>query len=88
MAKPVIASAVTGCVDVVIDGKTGLLTKKGDANDLMERIRYYINESEERIQHGVAGRKHVEQHYDRDRVQEALINEYLKLLEAKEESSV
>ena len=88
MAKPVIASAVTGCVDVVIDGKTGLLTKKGDANDLMEKIRYYIKESEERIQHGVAGRKHVEQHYDRERVQEVLIKEYLKLVEAKEESSV
>ena len=88
MAKPVIASAVTGCVDVVLDGKTGLLTKKGDANDLIEKIRYYIKEPEERIQHGMAGRKHVEQHYDRDQVQEVLIMEYLKLLASKEQSSV
>lgn len=60
MGKPVIATDVPGCRDVVDDGVTGYLCKPQDDNDLAEKFELLINvSSQKRREMGLAGRKKV-----------------------------
>ena len=60
MQKPTIASNVTGCKEIIIDGKTGFLCKVKDAADLYEKMKEMINLSEnERQEMGKAGRENI-----------------------------
>lgn len=65
MEKPLIASDVTGCKEIVIDGVSGFLAKVKDSNDLTSKIEKFINLSpEEKISFGKAGRKHIVDNFD------------------------
>jgi glycosyltransferase involved in cell wall biosynthesis len=68
MEKPVVATRVTGCVDAVRDGHTGLLVppRRGDA--LAGALRVYLRDPARRTTDGVAARAHVEQHFARERI--------------------
>lgn len=61
MGRPLIATDVTGCRDVVDDGTTGLLCRAKDANalaDAMERL--IMMTPGQRVKMGTAGRRKVE----------------------------
>lgn len=65
MAKPVIATDVPGCRNVVEDGLTGFLCRMRDAGDLAEKMERVIGMSrEERAAMGRAGRAKMEREYD------------------------
>jgi glycosyltransferase involved in cell wall biosynthesis len=55
---PVVGSNVSGIKDSVIDGKTGLLFKQGDSNDLANKIKKIIENKELREKMSVEARKH------------------------------
>lgn len=60
MAKPVIATNVVGCRDLVVDGKTGLLCEVKNATALAEAITSFLRLSDqERQAMGEAGRDRV-----------------------------
>ena len=61
---PVVASAVGGVPEVVVDGKTGFLVPLGDAPALAEAILRLLHDPELRRIMGLAGRKHAEAHFD------------------------
>jgi glycosyltransferase involved in cell wall biosynthesis len=61
MARPVIASAIGGMTDVVVDGETGLFVPPGDALALAGAMAYLVREPALRAQMGQAGQRHARQ---------------------------
>ena len=65
MEKPLIATDVPGCREIVVDGVTGFLVESKNSIDLADKIRKFIALSkEERKNLGKAGRKHVIEKFD------------------------
>jgi glycosyltransferase involved in cell wall biosynthesis len=59
VGRPVVASAVGGLPDVVVDGVTGILVRAGDAQPLREGIRQLLADPARRDRMGEAGRERV-----------------------------
>lgn len=81
MELPVVASRVTGCVDAVEDGVTGILVPPGDSVALANAILRYLDNADLRDQHGRAARKRVLDKFKPKQVWDALVAEYDTLLE-------
>lgn len=65
MAKPLIATDVAGCRQVVVDGKNGFLCKVKDEVSLFEAVKkMYILDKEELQKMGLNGREYIEKNYD------------------------
>lgn len=56
MAKPAVATRVTGCVDAVVDGVTGTLVPPGNASAIAEALDKYLVSPWLRSAHGRAAR--------------------------------
>jgi glycosyltransferase involved in cell wall biosynthesis len=55
--KPVVASAIGGIPDIVLDGESGLLVKPNDASALREALRTLLLDPDRRAQMGKIGQK-------------------------------
>lgn len=67
--RPVITSRVAGCMESVINGKTGYIFEKKNVNDLYRVMRKFIFLSyEKKKEMGVEGRKYIEKVFDRKKV--------------------
>lgn len=64
MEKAVIASDVDALAEIVIDGETGLLFKKGDSQSLAQSLRRMVNDPELQARVASSGRKWVENERD------------------------
>lgn len=83
--RPVIASDVPGCREIVDDKKSGFLCKRKDASSLIEAFEKFIALSrEERKNMGMVARKKMENEFDRKYVVEAYIEEILRIRDAYE----
>lgn len=82
METPVIASRATGCVDVVIPNSTGLLYQKGSIPELVEKMKFYIENPVVRSEHGSIARKMVLKNFNRDNVQKLMYQKYKSLIDA------
>jgi starch synthase len=60
---PVVASAVGGILEVVEDGKTGILVPPGRPDDLATALRRVLENPELGRRMGLAGRKRIEDHF-------------------------
>ncbi|MGV8864880.1 MAG: glycosyltransferase family 4 protein [Pseudomonas sp.] len=54
---PVVASRIGGISELVDNGNTGWLFEPGNAQELAERLRYYIDQPQQVAIHGKAGRE-------------------------------
>jgi glycosyltransferase involved in cell wall biosynthesis len=72
MALPVVATRVTGCVDVVRDGETGLLVSARDGAALAQAISRYVADPALRLRHGAAARALVSERFAQPRIWGAL----------------
>lgn len=61
--RPMVATAVDGTPDVVLDGKTGLTVPPGDSNRMAEAICRLLGDEELRRSLAAAGRQHVLQSF-------------------------
>jgi glycosyltransferase involved in cell wall biosynthesis len=78
MARPLIATDVTGCRDIVEDGVTGLLCKVQSGADLAEKMRTMMNLSaSEREEMGKKGREKMIREFDK----KIVIQMYLQAIE-------
>ena len=77
---PVVASAVGGIPEVVVDGETGLLVPPNDAAALAVAIRRLLAEPELRRRLGEAGRRRAEAEFDLPRFREQHLALYDRLL--------
>jgi len=81
--KPVVGAAATGIVDVVVDGKTGLLFPVGDVPALTEALARLITDKTLATKLGLAGQENVKEKFRPERVWEALYQECLAQLQFK-----
>ncbi len=80
MGLPVVATRVTGCVDAVLDGRTGTLVPAGDPVRLRKALRTYLDDPGLGVKHGRAGRERVLAEFPREVVWENFLQEYRRLL--------
>jgi glycosyltransferase involved in cell wall biosynthesis len=84
MEKPLIATDVPGCRDIVIDGKSGYLCEAQSAAALAQRMVDMIKLSdEERLAMGKAGRAFVVSTFDRKIVIEAYVTALASVLDGR-----
>ena len=76
MGLPVVASKVTGCVDAVVDGETGLLVPPHDADALAIALQRYASSATLRREHGALARQRVLREFSRELVWENLLDAY------------
>lgn len=80
--RPVIAAAVGGLPEVVLDKETGLLIPPEDINELASAMEYMLDHPEERRRMGEAGRAFVLKHYDWQENVTEMERVYRRVLEA------
>jgi len=74
MGKPIIATNVEGCKDVVDDGVNGYLCNVRDANDLSKKMKIMINIASKDVEiMGLMGRQKMEREFD----EKIVINKYI-----------
>lgn len=78
-ARPVLASAVEGCLDTFEDGVSGISFAPRDAESLKRAVEAFLAlPYEKKLEMGQRGREYVEKRFDRNQV----VNAYLEELEA------
>lgn len=60
--KPIVASDAGGIRDAIIDGKTGLIARDRDVDDIADKIIQLLDNRELRWQMGEAGREYAKEH--------------------------
>jgi glycosyltransferase involved in cell wall biosynthesis len=75
-ARPVVASAVGGLLDLVADGETGIHVPPGDVDALRSALRRLLEDSELRTRMGEAGRERVRERFSWAAVTDATIAAY------------
>lgn len=83
MRIPVVASRVPGCIEGVIEEKTGALVPAYDSEALAAAIKIYIENADLRKLHGHAGRERVLRDFRPEDMSEAIYQEYIRLLAEK-----
>jgi glycosyltransferase involved in cell wall biosynthesis len=84
MELPVVATRIPGCVDAVQDGVTGTLVPVRSGPALAEACRRYLWEPDLRREHGRAGRQRVLREFRPEVIWEAMFQEYVRLLRARD----
>jgi glycosyltransferase involved in cell wall biosynthesis len=80
---PVVATAVGGTLDVVVEGVNGFLVPPRDPNALAQAITRLLDDPDLRQRMGQAGRERVLQHFSVEQMVERTQNLYEQLLDAK-----
>lgn len=75
---PVVATAIGGLGDIVVDGKTGFLVSAGDIEGFGQRVRTLVDSPVLREQMGIEARAHAERLFDGKRNAERTINVLLQ----------
>jgi glycosyltransferase involved in cell wall biosynthesis len=76
----VVACAVGGVPDVVVDGETGVLVQRDDAVALRDAIARLLGAPQERRRLGAGARRHVERRFDTARLVAEHLALYTRLL--------
>lgn len=81
LGLPVITSNAYGVVDASIENVTGLRCGVNDPEGLFRAMKRYYNNAEMRKQHGMAGRKRVEEKFKNERLTQAWLDIYKEILD-------
>ena len=83
---PVVASNVGSVWELVQDRVSGFVVRKGDADDLADKLLYLVLHPEIRAEMGRAGRAHIKAHYDINVLNDRLVDLYGRLLSNRNSS--
>ena len=83
MKKPVVATNVGGIPELMKDNETGFLVKKGNAEEMIEKLSLLINDKEKREEMGNAGRKFVEENFSWDKITKEFVKDLENLMHKK-----
>jgi glycosyltransferase involved in cell wall biosynthesis len=78
--RPVVASAVGGLLDLVVDGETGVLVPPGDVPALRAALERLLGDEELRAGMGAAARERIRERFSWERVTDATIELYDEVL--------
>ena len=81
--RPIVASDVPGCREVVCHGETGLLTRVKDPRSVAEALETLIKDKDLRRRMGQRGRKWVELRFDQKVINEQTLRVYNDALQVK-----
>jgi glycosyltransferase involved in cell wall biosynthesis len=81
--KPVVASAVGGLKDLVVDGETGLLVPPRDIAALRSALEQLLADGDLRRRLGAAGRERIREHFSWERFARETIRVYEDALSSK-----
>lgn len=84
LGLPVAASRTGGLQDIVLDGRTGILARPGDARDLAAALDIMLNDAKRARALGEAGRQHARAHFAIDTVLESIDKIYQKVADHSE----
>lgn len=87
MGLPVVCTTHNGFPEGVRDGESALMVPERDVDALAERLDYLIAHPELWPAMGLAGRQHVEAHFDRDKLNDRLVQIYERLLSGQPQDS-
>lgn len=77
--RPLITTNIHGCLEAVVENKSGFLVERKNADDLYKKMKEFTELSYgERKAMGLASRKHMEEIFDKKIVVENTIKELLK----------
>ncbi len=79
MRLPSVATRITGVVDAVVEGQTGLLVPAREAHALAEALQSLITSPAERQRMGQLARERAMREFDADVVNRMLVDEYYRL---------
>ena len=83
MGRPILATDVTGCREIVEDGVNGYLCKARNASDLAEKMKDMIKLSlHERREMGLKGREKIEREFDEQIIVQKIVNRIQSVLNA------
>jgi glycosyltransferase involved in cell wall biosynthesis len=85
---PIVACAVGGVPDVVVDGETGMLAARDDAAAFGRALHALLAAPDERRRLGTAARRHVEQWFDTTRLVAAHHSLYTSVLRERPEAAL
>lgn len=74
--KAIVATDVPGCRNVVVHGKTGLLSKVKDSVDLANQLERVLNDKILRLHLGSSARTYVEEHFERNKILSQILQIY------------
>jgi glycosyltransferase involved in cell wall biosynthesis len=77
---PVIATAIGGIPEQIVDGKTGFLTQPGNAADMAEKIIQLLKNDDLLYKMGIAAGKYARVHFSADRMVTDYLNFYQEIL--------
>ena len=80
MRRPVIATAIGGSIDQVVDGQTGFLVTPGDPEALADKLALLIQDAALRQRMGAAGRERLVQCFSVDSMANKIEHVYLTVL--------
>lgn len=76
MGRALITSDINGCREAVVEGISGWTCKVRDIEDLYEKIKMFVDtDFEEKVKMGQAGRRHMEDIFDKDKVVNKTVEE-------------
>jgi glycosyltransferase involved in cell wall biosynthesis len=75
-ARPVVASAVGGLAEAIVDGESGLLVPSGDVERLRSAMRWLLDDADLRARLGAAGRDRVRERYSRAVAADGMLEAY------------
>ncbi|MCC3869663.1 glycosyltransferase family 4 protein [Terrisporobacter mayombei] len=76
MGRVIITSDIYGCREAVVEGISGCTCKVRDSVDLYKKIKMFVDmDFEEKVKMGQAGRRHMEDIFDKDKVVEETVEE-------------
>lgn len=81
LGKPVIASRGGGTAEIVLDSETGMIIDPFDQNALVEKINFLLDHEQTREEMGKKGALRIEQNFSLEKMTDAYIELYHKLLE-------
>jgi len=77
---PVVATKVGSVNQIVLDAETGFIVPANDVNSMADRLEYLIDHPEICSIMGHRGRKHIEEHFDVNKLNDRLVEIYKNLL--------
>jgi len=85
--RPVIASDIPGCREVVQAGTTGILVPPGSPLDLARAIASLLQSPDERVRMGQRGREYMKARFDQVEINRRTIAVYRRVLQAADRTS-
>ena len=76
---PVVATETVGCVDAVVEGRTGKLIPPHSPGRLAEAVITYLDDPDLRVEHGEAGRQRVEDEFRQELIWQGMVDIYQEI---------